>query len=167
MPIKVTSHITNLAYSLGIFRGKGRTCCDSTCRGANRVDSRGNEVTGQPRAIGSPADDDWALIKSVLEKDRKATAEFVGRYTADVYSYVRARLAPQYDHVDDLVQETFLAAWENLSQYRGSGSLGAWVMGIARHKLEDYYRVRLRAPESIDDPDQDPVVFSAFPEFPE
>jgi len=122
---------------------------------------------GQPQVVGSPADEDWALIEAVLEKDRKATAEFVDRYAADLYSYVRARLAPQYDQVDDLVQEIFLAAWENLSQYRGTGSLGAWVMGIARHKLEDHYRLRLRAPESIDDFDQDRAVFAALPEFPQ
>ena len=122
---------------------------------------------GQPQAVGSPADEDWALIAAVLEKDRKATAEFVDRYAADLYSYVRARLAPQYDQADDLVQEIFLAAWENLSQYRGTGSLGAWVMGIARHKLEDHYRLRLHAPESIDDVDQDPAVFAALPEFPQ
>jgi RNA polymerase sigma-70 factor, ECF subfamily len=29
-------------------------------------------------------------------------------------------------------------------------------MGIARHKVEDYYRARLRAPESIEDADLDP-----------
>ena len=40
-------------------------------------------------------------------------------------------------------------------------------MGIARHKLEDHYRLRLRAPESIDDVDQDPAEFAALPEFPQ
>jgi len=79
---------------------------------------------GQPQAVGSPADEDWALIAAVLGKDRKATAEFVDRYAADLYSYVRARLAPQYDQVDDQVQEIFLAAWEYLSQYRGTGRSG-------------------------------------------
>jgi RNA polymerase sigma-70 factor (ECF subfamily) len=29
-------------------------------------------------------------------------------------------------------------------------------MGIARHKVEDYYRERLRTPESIEDADLDP-----------
>lgn len=54
--------------------------------------------------------------------------------------------------MEDLVQEAFLSVWENLARYRGVGSLEAWVMGIARHKVEDYYRQRLRAPESIDAP---------------
>jgi RNA polymerase sigma-70 factor, ECF subfamily len=101
--------------------------------------------------------EDSALVAAVLRKDRKATAEFVARYADGLYRYVRSRLAPRYDQVDDLVQEVFLAAWESLSHYRGTGSLQAWVIGIARHKVEDYYRERLRVPESIEDTDQDPV----------
>lgn len=131
------------------------------------MDNQEREVMEQPQTTGSPADDDWVLIQSVLEKDRKATAEFVDRYAAGLYGYVRTRLAPRYDLVDDLLQEIFLSAWENLNQYRGAGSLGAWVMGIARHKLEDHFRFRLRAPESIDDVDQDRLVFAVPPEFPQ
>lgn len=109
------------------------------------------------QALGSIALEDFELATAVLAKDRKATAEFVARYADSVYGYVHARLAPRYDQVEDLVQEVFLSAWENLARYRGAGPLGAWVMGIARHKIEDYYRAQLRTPESIDDPDQVPV----------
>src|SRR5215831_9683016 len=54
---------------------------------------------------------DSELVAEVLRKDRKATAEFVARYTDPVYGYVRRRLIPRTDLVDDLVQEIFLAAW--------------------------------------------------------
>ena len=109
--------------------------------------------------------DDARLVAAILRKDRKATAEFVARYADAVYAYVRSRLAPQYDLVDDLVQETLLAAWENLHQYRGAGALQAWVMGIARHKVEDHYRARLRAPEPIGNADNDPDTPMSFPKF--
>jgi len=110
-------------------------------------------------------DDDSSLVAAVLSKDRKATAEFVARFADGLYAYVRSRLAPRYDEVDDLVQEIFLAAWENLNRYQGSGLLQAWVMGIARHKVEDYYRARLRALEPIEDSHQDHLVSSVVPEF--
>ena len=48
------------------------------------------------------------LIAAVLRKDRKATAEFVSRYADKIYSYVRYRLIPRGDMVDDLVQDVFL-----------------------------------------------------------
>jgi RNA polymerase sigma-70 factor, ECF subfamily len=96
---------------------------------------------------------DAALVVAVLRKDRKATADFVACFADDVYAYVRSRLAPRYDQVDDLVQEIFLAAWKSLPQYRGDGPLRAWIGSIARHKVEDYYRHCLRAPASLDESD--------------
>ncbi len=115
--------------------------------------------------ISSPANEDSALVAAVLRKDRKATAEFVARYADDLYRYLRCRLAPNYDQVDDLVHEVFLAAWESLHGYQGTGPLLAWVMGIARHKVEDYYRARLRAPGSIEDADQEPVAPASVSDF--
>ena len=115
---------------------------------------------------GEPSlDDDLSLVAAVLTKDRKATAEFVGRFAGGLYGYVRSRLAPRYDEVDDLVQEIFLAAWESLNHYQGSGPLQAWVMGIARHKVEDYYRARLKVLEPIDDSHHDQLVTAVVPEF--
>ena len=87
---------------------------------------------------------DRELVAEVLRKDRKATAEFVDRYADHVYGYVRHRLIPRADLVDDLVQEIFLAAWDNLEKFRGDSPLRSWLLGIARHKVEDHYRKRLR-----------------------
>ena len=97
------------------------------------------------------ANSDDALAAAVLRGDRKVMAEFVARCADDVYGYARSRLAPRYDQVDDLVQEIFLAAWKNLPQYRGEGALLSWVMGIARHKVEDYYRQYLRVPGPLEE----------------
>lgn len=91
-----------------------------------------------PRAV------DRCLAAAVLRKDRKATAEFVGTYADTVYAYVRRRLLPRTDDVDDVVQNVFLAALESLAGFRGTSSLRSWILGVARHKVEDHYRERLR-----------------------
>lgn len=114
-------------------------------------------------ATNSIIGDDSLLVAGVLRRDRKATAEFVARFADPLYGYIRSRLAPHYDQVEDLVQETFLSAWENLSSYTGSGPLQGWLMGIARHKVEDYYRARLRAPEPIDDVNPDGDFLASVP----
>ena len=111
------------------------------------------QALDQPQTIDSSANEDAALVSAVLRKDRKATAEFLDRYSDGIYGYVRSRLAPRYEQAEDLVQEIFLAAWESLNRYRATGSLQAWIMGIARHKVEDYYREQLRTPEAIEDAD--------------
>lgn len=103
----------------------------------------------------SVAGHDRLLVDAVLQKDRKATAEFVSLHADGVYAYVRHRLIPRADLVDDIVQDVFLAAWENLANYQGTAPLRSWLIGIARHKIEEYYRKRLREPEPIDD-DADP-----------
>jgi len=107
--------------------------------------------------------DDVGLVAAVLRKDRKATAEFVNRYSDHIYGYVRSRLAPRYGQVEDLVQEIFLAAWENLARFHATGSLQAWVMAIARDKVENYYRERLRTGESFEDADSKQGMLKSIP----
>ena len=98
----------------------------------------------EERSASGEKRSDRELVAEILSKDRKATAEFVARYADHVYAYVRRRLIPRADLVEDLVQEVFLAAWESLDKFRGDSSLRSWLLGIARHKVEDHYRKRLR-----------------------
>jgi RNA polymerase sigma-70 factor (ECF subfamily) len=125
----------------------------------------GSQRPDVQQAANSTDESDANLAAAVLRKDRKATAEFVSRFADGIYAYVHSRLLPRHDLVDDLVQEVFIAAWENLQQYRGTSPLQAWLMGIARHKVEDHYRARLRAPGGIDDLDGDSEVLASFPDF--
>jgi RNA polymerase sigma-70 factor (ECF subfamily) len=89
------------------------------------------------------------LVAAILKRDRKAAAVFVEEYSDSVYGYVHRRLAPRADLVDDLVQDVFVAALTGLRTFRGSSSLRSWLLGIARHKVEDYYRRRLREPGAL------------------
>lgn len=116
---------------------------------------------------GAGAADDMRLVGEVLRKDRKATAEFVERYTDSVYSYVRRRLLPRTEAVEDLVQEVFLAAWHNLGNFRGEAGLQHWLLGIARHKVEDYYRKRLREAEPAVEIDEGRPELTVIPEYEE
>ncbi|MEJ2245666.1 MAG: sigma-70 family RNA polymerase sigma factor [Acidobacteriota bacterium] len=95
--------------------------------------------------------EDMCLVAALLHKDRKATAEFINRYSDPLYSYLQRRLIPRADLVEDVLQEVFLAAWENLHNFQGRSSLKSWLLGIARHKIEDYYRSKLREPEPIEE----------------
>ena len=113
------------------------------------------EATGTSSAPGSSqppvANEDLLLATAVAGKDRKATAEFVDRFADPLYGYLTRRLSPRTDLVDDFMQEVFLAAWQHLPRYEGRSSLQSWLLGIARHKVEDHYRSRLREPEPLDD----------------
>jgi RNA polymerase sigma-70 factor, ECF subfamily len=105
--------------------------------------------TGPPPP--GPTDDERQLIEVVLRKDRKAAAEFVSAHVDAIYGYVRHRLMPRLDRVEDLVHDVFVAAFTSLAGFRGTSSLRTWLLGIARHKVEDYYRQRLNEPDPIGD----------------
>jgi RNA polymerase sigma-70 factor (ECF subfamily) len=104
----------------------------------------------EPVALGA---DERELIGAVLRNDRKAAARFVAGHIDAVYAYARHRLAPRADLVDDVVQDVFLSALNGLAAFQGQSSLRTWLIGIARHKIEDIYRQRLRLPEALDDLD--------------
>ncbi len=104
---------------------------------------------------GAAPDSDTVLAGRLRAKDRKATAEFVERYAGPVSQYLRSRLWPREDIVDDLAQEVFLAAWERMDTYRGEAPLRGWLLGIARHKVEDHYRAQARTePVAVEDIDE-------------
>jgi RNA polymerase sigma factor (sigma-70 family) len=99
-------------------------------------------------------DDERALLADVLRKDRKAAAEFVTRYADRIYGYVSHRLAPRTDLIEDVVQDVFLVGLERLHTFAGHSSVLYWLLGIARHKVEDVFRARLRAPDAFDDEEE-------------
>lgn len=112
---------------------------------------------GEPQTGNSTLAWERDLVAAVLRKDRKATAEFVDHLAGPVHAFVKWRLAPSGQAVDDIVQEVFLEAWRGLSRYRGDASLRAWILGIARHKVLDHYRSALRVAD-WDEPVQESLV---------
>ena len=106
------------------------------------------EGEAQKRAHDSAHHDgaveDVHLAAAVRDKDRKATAEFVERFADEVYSYVSHRVFPNAVQADDLVQEVFLAALQHIGSFAGKAPLKDWLLGIARHKVDDHYRRVLR-----------------------
>lgn len=137
--------------------GEKPSCGDNT-----GVDVRAPDASGPAVAAGSPdaPNDERALIASVLRRDRKAAARLVAEHIDAVYGFARSRLAPRADLVDDVVQEVFLAALNGLATFQGQSSLRTWLLGIARHKIEDVYRHRLRASlpmDGLNSPDVEPL----------
>lgn len=70
-----------------------------------------------------------------------AFTELYRRHLQRVYAYHFARTGNVHD-AQDLTSQTFMAALENIERYRGSGAFAAWLLGIARNKVVDYYRSR-------------------------
>jgi RNA polymerase sigma-70 factor, ECF subfamily len=149
-----------------VWRGKARRS-PTALRGVNLAKAEHAVSAGAASgpAQGRLPEGDSKLAAAILAGDRKATAEFVSRYTDQVHRYVFARLVPRTDLVEDLVQDVFLSAWEHLASFRGESSLEAWLLGIARHKVEDHYRTQLRAPLSVEEGPEDADEWSVIPDW--
>jgi RNA polymerase sigma-70 factor (ECF subfamily) len=115
-----------------------------------------SEAAGRAQSGNEPLasrDDERELVASILRKDRKAAAQLVADHIDAVYAYARHRLMPHAELADDVVQDVFLAALNGVGTFEGQSSLRSWLIGIARHKIEDIYRQRLRLAEPLDDGD--------------
>src|SRR6201985_3779935 len=76
--------------------------------------------------------DDDDLVARVAAGDDTALRELFGRHAPWLALRLRAVL-PAAD-VEDVLQETFLAAWRGAGGYRPQGACGGWLWGIARRQ---------------------------------
>lgn len=70
-----------------------------------------------------------------------AFSQLYERYAAHIYRYLLARVNNTHD-AQDLTAQTFAAALQNSRQYRGEGSVAAWLTVIARNTAVNFYRQR-------------------------
>jgi RNA polymerase sigma-70 factor (ECF subfamily) len=75
--------------------------------------------------------------------DSAAFAELYHRHFQRVYRFLLANTG-NVSEAQDLTTQTFLAALEGISTYRGESTFIAWLMGIARNKSAMHFRLRKR-----------------------
>jgi RNA polymerase sigma-70 factor (ECF subfamily) len=93
---------------------------------------------------------DDSLLRRVSEQDQSAMAKLFDRYGGMVYS-VALRVLRDTGSAEDLLQEVFFQLWRNPTSFVSSrGSLGAWLLVVARNRAIDILR-RRRPMESVDD----------------
>ena len=87
------------------------------------------------------ADSDKRLIQRTLAGERDAFGILVERYGPLVRGLILEKTRRPYE-VEDLVQETFSKAYEQLSTLRKRGQFAAWLRRIAGNQALDWLRAR-------------------------
>jgi len=81
------------------------------------------------------------------EADRRSSSpnpeHWVEEHADELFGFALARVRDP-SAAQDLVQETFLAALRAIASFAGRSSERAWLFGILRNKLVDYYRLKGR-----------------------
>ena len=87
--------------------------------------------------------DDGALIAALRAGDRDAFGLLVERETSSVYRACLRILGRQHD-AEDVTQESFVAAYRGIRQFRSEGSLRGWLLRIATRQC--FRRLEQRRP---------------------
>ncbi len=79
---------------------------------------------------------------------RKEFSEWVREHTGDLLRYTLARVKGT-EVAEDIVQLTFVSAWETLDRFAGDSSPRTWLFAILKHKLADHYRRSYREAKTL------------------
>ncbi len=101
---------------------------------------------------GTAVEDDLALVRRACSGDREAFYTLVSRYERGLFRSALAITRNQAD-AEEVVQETFLRAYEHLNQFRAEAKFQTWLTQIALNTA----RMKLRKAhaglwESLDEP---------------
>ncbi|MCM1163965.1 MAG: sigma-70 family RNA polymerase sigma factor [Muribaculaceae bacterium] len=82
---------------------------------------------------------------------RTAFGELIRLYSELLYRQIR-RMVQNHDDANDLLQNTFLKAWQNIENFRGDAKLSTWLYKIAiNESLSHLEKERKRLGLSLDD----------------
>lgn len=84
----------------------------------------------------------------------KAFALLVEMYSQQVYWQLR-RMVYNHDDANDLVQNTFIKAWEALDGFRGEAKLSTWLYSIAHYEGLRHIKQAQRIAEHILKPEDE------------
>ncbi len=73
------------------------------------------------------------LIQRCLNQERGAQRLLYDRYKAAMYT-LAYRITGDFDEANSALQDTFLAVFRHLPQYRSEATLGAWIKAILVRK---------------------------------
>jgi RNA polymerase sigma-70 factor, ECF subfamily len=92
---------------------------------------------------------DARLVKRAARGDRAAFDELVVRHRDRVWA-IALRMCRDRDDAEDVLQETFIAAWRALDRFGGRSEVTTWLYRIAVNKSHDVI-ARRRATASLDE----------------
>ena len=107
-------------------------------KAASRLDAFGGRPGGKVTTAGSPPADaavpsDEALISRIARGEQAALRALMNRHQVRIARFVR-RFVSDRNLVDDLVCDTFFAAWQQAPHFENRSSVATWLLAIARYK---------------------------------
>ena len=121
----------------------------------SRGNARQSRESGPPTAEQSSACGTARLRRAPVRRspegglrERDRFGEIYRRHFSEVYRYVRSRTG--VDEAEDVTQDVFLNVLRSMKTFRGTGTVAAWIFGVARRTVAARYRRRTLSTSSLD-----------------
>lgn len=105
-------------------------------------------MTEPQPSLGGGEDGDIRLAARAVAGDEAAWSTIVERHYKSIWT-LSSNITRNEQAAEDVLQETFLAVKERLSEYRGHGPLGGWIKTICRRQAFDELRRRSRLAREV------------------
>jgi len=102
--------------------------------------------------VGEPVNGETVLVDAARKGDIGAFEELVRRYDRNVFR-IAQHITQNREDAEDVVQDAFLKAYQNLGQFQGQSKFYTWLVRIAVN--EALMRLRRRRPERMVSIDED------------
>ncbi|MGE5725539.1 MAG: sigma-70 family RNA polymerase sigma factor [Acidobacteriota bacterium] len=102
--------------------------------------------------VNEPVSDELSLVQAAKKGDVGAFGELVKRYDRNVFR-IALHITQNREDAEDVVQDAFLKAYENLEQFQGQSKFYTWLVRIAVN--EALMKLRRRRPERMVSLDQE------------
>ena len=85
------------------------------------------------------ANADQSALRELMRRNRARLQRFVGRMLYD------------RDQIDDVVNDTFMAAWRQAGKFERRASVATWLLAIAKNRALSMRQEHRRREEALDD----------------
>mgnify|MGYP000722082956 CR=1 FL=1 len=97
--------------------------------------------------------EDFALVERAKLNDQAAFRSLLEKYQRPLYFHIN-KIVHDKDILEDLIQEIFLKAFDNIHTFDASYAFSTWLYRIATNHSIDYLRKRKLKTLSLDEPYQ-------------
>lgn len=101
------------------------------------------ELSGMTVFASAGLDEDSVLVRQAREGDFSAFEKLFERHRTMVFRYAY-QMAPRRDDAEDIVQEAFVRAYQNLPKYRDEAKFTTWLLRIVTNLCTDQARMSTR-----------------------
>ncbi|TVR28520.1 MAG: sigma-70 family RNA polymerase sigma factor [Balneolaceae bacterium] len=113
-------------------------------------DSSQNKQQPRENASSSSLEDD-RLVAAAVEGDQEAFRDLMNKYQKPLYYHI-VKMVKDHEQVEDLIQEAFVKAFDNLKSYNTNYAFSTWLYRITTNHTIDYLRKKKLKTMSIHEP---------------